>query len=345
VSALPVSLEFDPDASVFSGEYECRETTEVLLNKTEFWTDDVDQAIQHLSGRYVHHSRVPVGKFPFSWGYRSIASTNLTVGIVKSRGANVLKTGLPGSVALVHIPIGNAKTYRIGRRTLEIRPGHGLVMPPGYAYTSRDPGGSTLAIVVDAGALMDELEQLWPGRRGHLALRATELHPTKRGWAGLQRLLWRIDRLNYAEPTAPDREDVAFVKDEIVSWLAAEIVRHNGIEPLSPARRRRVEWIERWIEANLDEPIDLAELAKAAGIGARALAKTTHAARGVTPMDLVLSRRLEKARHLLSRDDADTVARAASDAGFTHLGRFAAAYLDAYGELPSETIARHRRDP
>jgi len=314
------------------------------LNRTEFWTDDVDQAIQHLSGRYVHHSRVPVGKSPFGWGYRSIASTNLSVGIVTSRGANVLKTGLPGSVALVHIPIGNAKAYRIGRRTLEIRPGHGLLMPPGYAYTAQEPGGSTLAIVVDAGALIDELEQLWPGRRGHLALRATELHPTKRRWAGLQRLLRRTDRLDFLDPTATYPEGVAFVEDEIVSWLAAEIVRHKGIEPLSPARRQRVEWIERWIEANLDEPIDLADVARAAGIGARALAKTTHAARGVTPMDLVLSRRLEKARQLLSRDDAETVARAASDAGFTHLGRFAAAYLETYGELPSETIARHRRD-
>jgi len=201
-----------------------------------------------------------------------------------------------------------------------------------------------MAIVVDSGALMDELDRLGPGRRGHLALRASELRPTRRSRENLQRLLDRVYRLGVAESTVPDRQGVTFVEDEIVSWLAAEIIRQNGVEPLSPARHRRVEWIEQWIEANLDESIDLARLAQAAGVGTRALAKTTQAARGLTPMELVLSRRLEMARRLLSGHDARSIAHIASDCGFTHLGRFAAAYRTAYGELPSETMARHRRD-
>jgi len=328
----------------YSRENANRGATSTVLTETKFWTDDLDHAIEHLRDRFVEHSRVPVGKTPFGWGYRSISSANLSVGWVTNRGANVLRTELTGSAALVHFPIGNSTEYRVGRRILDISPDRGVLMPPGYAYTVNDHGGSTLAIVVDSGALIDELERLGSGRRGHLALQATDLRPTKRSRASLQRLLHRVYRFALAAPVAPDQQSMTFVEDEIVSWLATEIIRQNGVEPLSPARRRRVEWIERWIEANLDEPIDLARLSKVTGVGPRALAKTTRAARGLTPMEWVLSRRLEMARRLLARSDERTIARIASDCGFTHLGRFAAAYRAAYGELPSETMARRRRD-
>jgi transcriptional regulator GlxA family with amidase domain len=54
--------------------------------------------------------------------------------------------------------------------------------------------------------------------------------------------------------------------------------------------------------------------------------------------------RLERAReHLLSAGLSDTVTSIALDCGFVHLGRFPATYRMAFGELPTETLARSRR--
>jgi len=44
----------------------------------------------------------------------------------------------------------------------------------------------------------------------------------------------------------------------------------------------------------------------------------------------------------LASGTVESVSHAAMDCGFTHLGRFAAAYRDAYGESPSRTLARAR---
>jgi transcriptional regulator GlxA family with amidase domain len=38
--------------------------------------------------------------------------------------------------------------------------------------------------------------------------------------------------------------------------------------------------------------------------------------------------------------NGDSITRIATDHGFTHLGRFAGAYREQFGELPSETLNR-----
>jgi len=62
------------------------------------------------------------------------------------------------------------------------------------------------------------------------------------------------------------------------------------------------------------------------------------------PRDVLLQMRLERAHERLRvAGPADTVTSIALDCGFAHLGRFPAAYRIAFGELPTETLARSRR--
>jgi len=313
-----------------------------ILTRSQFWTDDLDQAVEHLRERYVDHSRVALGKSPFGWGYWSIATAHVAAGLVRSSGTQVLRATLPESSVFVHVPLGHTADYVVGRRRLSAPPGNALVLPPMHAYTARSPGGSTLAIVVGLDALQDELEQIAPGRRGYRALRAMELPLSGGSRLRLHALLQRLRRVDAVAPDAPDPQALALLEEDIVGWLAGEIVRRDGTLPLSPRRRRRIEWIERWIDAHLGEKIDLERMAQVAGVGPRALTKATTAARGVAPMELVQARRLEAAWRALSRADAPAVARVASDCGFTHFGRFAAAYRVAFGESPSGTLVRCR---
>jgi transcriptional regulator GlxA family with amidase domain len=55
-------------------------------------------------------------------------------------------------------------------------------------------------------------------------------------------------------------------------------------------------------------------------------------------MTYVRNLRLERVRAALLTS-AETTGMIALDAGFTHLGRFAAAYRERFGELPSSTRA------
>jgi transcriptional regulator GlxA family with amidase domain len=150
----------------------------------------------------------------------------------------------------------------------------------------------------------------------------------------------RVGRLPSAQQ---DPQRVGDLESRLVAWLAREIANQAGLQPLSPRSRHRVEALSRWIDAHLAENIDLGRLATVAGVGPRALAKLCVAARGVTPMQLLQARRLAAARRLLEQGgEGIRVARIAHECGFNHLGRFAGAYGDAYGEAPSDTLARSR---
>lgn len=103
---------------------------------------------------------------------------------------------------------------------------------------------------------------------------------------------------------------------------------------------KTVEQAERFIETEYLSDLDVATVAEAVGVSARSLHYAFQTSRGYSPMSYLLQCRLGRAHHaLLSSDPHDTsVAHVATDCGFSHLSKFAAAYRRHYGELPSQTL-------
>jgi AraC-like DNA-binding protein len=113
---------------------------------------------------------------------------------------------------------------------------------------------------------------------------------------------------------------------------------------LSPATPRHVKRAEDLIRAHPEQPITIGDLTAASGVSARALYEGFRRFRGTTPMGLLRTVRLERARaELLAAAPTDNIAGIAFKWGVTHLGRFAGEYRRRFGELPSETL-RQRRD-
>jgi AraC-like DNA-binding protein len=111
-----------------------------------------------------------------------------------------------------------------------------------------------------------------------------------------------------------------------------------------PASWLRVRVAEEIMRARSDEPLSMASVAREVGVGLRSLQLAFIEARAMGPRDVLLRMRLERARErLLNAAPLDTVTSIALDCGFAHLGRFPAAYRTAFGELPTETLARSRR--
>ena len=120
----------------------------------------------------------------------------------------------------------------------------------------------------------------------------------------------------------------------------------DGLRPQNvlPAAGLRVRMAEEYMRAHSDEPLSMAEVAREVGVGLRSLQLAFMEVRAMGPRDVLLQMRLDRARErLLVARPADTVTSIALDCGFAHLGRFPAAYRIAFGELPTETLARSRR--
>jgi PAS domain S-box-containing protein len=102
--------------------------------------------------------------------------------------------------------------------------------------------------------------------------------------------------------------------------------------------------VKDYIEAHWNEPLNVDMLAKAANINSRTLFKHCKRSWGFTPHDYLKSVRLNRARDMLERaEDSATVMGIALKCCFQNQGHFARDYRLAFGERPSETLARRRR--
>jgi len=97
---------------------------------------------------------------------------------------------------------------------------------------------------------------------------------------------------------------------------------------------------EDYICAQLDAAITRDDLAAMAGISIRSLSRAFERKYGLGPMAFVRQRRLDACFAQLRGSDREaiTVTEVAMSYGFWHVGKFAIAYRDAFGESPSESL-------
>jgi AraC-like DNA-binding protein len=110
--------------------------------------------------------------------------------------------------------------------------------------------------------------------------------------------------------------------------------------PALPVSTRRA---RDYIHAHAAELPTVAEIAAAAGVGVRALARGFDKHLGTSPLRYLQDYRLDRVREALLASGPDTtVTRIALDWGFLHLGTFAIRYRERFGETPSQTLRRQR---
>jgi transcriptional regulator GlxA family with amidase domain len=108
-----------------------------------------------------------------------------------------------------------------------------------------------------------------------------------------------------------------------------------------------VKQAKEFMHQNMHRPLKASDIAEACGTGVRSLEAGFRAFQNMALMAYLRRIRLEAVHAELTRpDNLQPVAEIALRWGFAHLGRFSAYYRMAYGELPSETVARkggHKR--
>jgi AraC family transcriptional regulator len=115
------------------------------------------------------------------------------------------------------------------------------------------------------------------------------------------------------------------------------------------ARRPRVSGLSKWrmkrateyIEANLAEPISLADIASAAGLSRMHFAAQFRAATGLRPHEYLLQRRIERAQDLLLNSRLPLV-EIALDVGFKTQAHFTTVFARFMKETPNVWRQRNR---
>ena len=226
-----------------------------------------------------------------------------------------------------------------GDSVLDANAHHGIVGEPGRPFVadlSSDCEQFVLRIdreVMQAHAGSEAL-QLQPA----LDLGATALRPWLNALSILTRSPAALELVQHNAVIATDIERLLI--HLLLAGQPWQASSARGPNTIAPGCVRRA---EAFMEAQVERPLRLADIAAAAGVPARTLHDAFQRFRGMSPMQRLHEFRLQRAHARLREGDESTrVADVALDCGFAHFGRFAQVYKRQFGESPSQTLERRR---
>lgn len=252
---------------------------------------------------------------------------------------------LPDDYSVFMAMIGESETVNRGRRALA-NSVMAVVPAPGTQAVMRWGVGSPhLVIRVDRDALELHLTRLIGrslDRSVEFELQLDMTPDSANRWSAAIQLLHSElfhggSLLHLGLGTGPLEE---FVMSALLYSHRSNYTEVLARPERSPGRRAVRKALD-YIESHLSEQVEVAELAVAAGVGVRSLQQGFREELNCTPLAYVRDRRLDRVRlELLDAgpDDHLTVTDVAVRWGFTHLGRFAVAYRQRFGESPSQTL-------
>jgi AraC-like DNA-binding protein len=210
---------------------------------------------------------------------------------------------------------------------------------------SGEAGDATLGLlgvpVAYAAALAESATGLPAGQLRFVAPRPVS-EPMRRYWVGTAAYL-------ASQLTTPGAESPPLVAAELLRVAASAFLRVFPNTTMTAARlpaggRADPAVVRRataFMDGHSDQPLTVAEVAAAVGVGARGLQSAFRRHHDTTPLGYLRQIRLDRVHcELQVADPASgvTVRETARRWGFAHPGRFAAEYRAAFGRPPSQTL-------
>jgi AraC-like DNA-binding protein len=257
-----------------------------------------------------------------------------------SYGAPVSAALQPCNAFVQGIPLTGYGEQAMGRLNAAISPSNGVIVSPGDDVRLRYSGEfDHLVLVMKPAAVLDKLSALLGDRpAGPLAMSKT-VDYNQPGAAAQRRLVnFLAQELTRAELPIPVIEEIE--QAIIVSFLVSNANNFSAVLSLDPklCAPSQVRMAEEFIEANWAGAITIEMLAAVTNTSARSLFRAFKAARGYSPMAMVRTVRLRRARRMLADPETSaSVTEIAFACGFGNLGHFSSDYFRSFGELPSDT--------
>ena len=166
------------------------------------------------------------------------------------------------------------------------------------------------------------------------------LAPHPKAYANLTRELTRLLTAGVADPSLLRTPEGHELEQECVRSLVAVLFPPSvPRSDLSlPGRSRLIRRAEEFMRARLGDPLGAIDLCRELGASDRTLRLAFNERYGLGPIVYFKCLRLNAVRSKLKENPLITIADAARQFGFHHLGNFAADYRRLFGERPSETL-------
>lgn len=303
----------------------------------------VDEFRHELNTLYYPARVEPLGPGRADAGLlRGVRTEHLTVGLMRFGQPTIVDPGRTGAGYHVNVTLAGRIASASDDEETVSTAGDATVFAPHRTHrlTHCGEGAVQLGIRVDRDLVDAELEALLgrPVRAPlEFALEFDLTSPAGRAWrASLDLLLSELDH--------PDgligRPAVRSYHERLLATGLLFAQRNSYTEALqgggAPATPRSVRRVIDVVQSDPQEPYTVGDLARVAGVSARRLQEAFREHVGTTPMEYLRSVRLDRVREELQARPAG-VTETAYRWGFTHLGRFASAYRERFGVLPSET--------
>ncbi len=284
------------------------------------------------------HARTPLGTGPWEYDFRMVGSTRLGMSLTTVAGEYSIRAQVPQPMVIVHFSLDGPVRYRVGRRLLEANRACAVVLLPGHVYSATIGPATIASFFVELPRLQEEIRLSAAGHRQFRPSRCIEVPLSLFSPPDVADEYRSVFR---ESPTEPDSNRLEHWGRRATAALAKAILLEKDVLDASRAGLTIAEDVAQWIGDHLGQPITVDTLSVVAGVSGRWLQKSFLQRWGQTPLEFVASRRLAAVRtRLVAAPAGAAVTRIALESGFTHLGRFAALYRRAYGELPSDTLAR-----
>ena len=327
-------------------------SSSLSLNRHQKLVTDSPDELSALMGRLYCEARQDLRRPRDRFHSRIHAASLGQVGLLYNANTPGYAVNLvmPERFFFLSLPMHGQSRHRLNRAEVLAEPGVAVVHSPWQLMTCETVTGiETLWITLDRVAVEWELAHLLD----RPVSAALEFAPAWSLGAPSGRTLTRLTRflaeeLNDLDDPQAQASLAVRQSARALLTLVLEGQPHNYTAALTePARDtalRVLRRVEECVEAHLDEPLTLGDLAAWGGVGVRTLQLLFQRHRGCTPSAFVRRRRLHAVRcDLLAGGPGVSVTRAAYQWGFNHLGRFAAQYAREFGESPRDTLRRGLR--
>ncbi|WP_409239818.1 AraC family transcriptional regulator [Streptomyces sp. PA5.6] len=314
-------------------------------------TRDLDEARQIIEQNFYRNAIDLLQPTAALSGYFAVSRLRgVTLGVLQLGADLRMRFGELGAYH-VDIPLSGAMAWHQGRVDPRLATvDEAAVFQPGRTTVLDRWGGDCrlLAVKLERSALELQLERLLEAPiRSPLRLRPTMdvSRGHGRSWVRLARMAAEDAQTSQGltgQELVADRLHEALL---IGLLLAADHPHREELaRPVRPSRPAPVKRAIDAMEAHPEHPFTVAALAEIAGVGIRRLQQGFRDHVGVSPMDYLRRTRLARVHEELRAKEPGqvTVTDVAFLWGFTHPGRFAAAYRRQYGVTPSTTLSETR---
>jgi AraC-like DNA-binding protein len=307
-------------------------------------SSDVQEFTARLNSVYYPADVVPgsSSRFPGVSVLHAVHEPDYTLGYIRP-GGHVRVTPVQELTTYhVNLALSGQLVAVSGDEEVVVRPGWASVHTAQQQHVLRvGPGGEVIGLKLSRELVEGELSAML-GRPVSEPVRLAAAFDLRsapgRSWLSLAQLV-------LAEMNSPGLLDGPLIQRHYMRTLVAGLLTaqpHNYSAALrgeeNPLRPRTLRRAQEHVHAYFAEPMTVTDIAAAAGASVRRIQEAFSAHLGLSPMTYLRNVRLDHCRRLLAEGTV-SVTDVAQQCGFTHLGRFSAAYRERFGELPSHTLA------